>query len=79
MHSKTCSKLGVPERLPLDRVLELECQAISCCDIYAHYACVANCTDAKADAWEDTAGYAQADCLLGNVLKCWSTGKWGLL
>ena len=29
MHSKTCRKPGVPERLPLDRVPELERQAIS--------------------------------------------------
>ena len=27
-----------------------------CCDIYAHYACVADCADAMEDAWEDTAG-----------------------
>ena len=32
-----------------------------CCDIYAHYACVADCADAMADAWEDTAGCAHAD------------------
>ena len=43
---------------------------VSCCDIYAHYACVADCADAMADAWEDTAGYAHADCLHENVLKC---------
>ena len=39
-----------------------------CCDIYAHYACVADCADAMADAWEDTAGCAHADCLHGNIL-----------
>ena len=36
---------------------------------YAHYACVANCADAMADAWEDTAGCAQAICLHENLLK----------
>ena len=41
-----------------------------CCDIYAHYACVADCANAMADAWEDTAGCAHADCLHGNILKC---------
>ena len=30
---------------------------------YAHYACVADCADAMADAWEDTAGCAQPICL----------------
>ena len=30
---------------------------------YAHYACVADCADAMADAWEDTAGWAQPICL----------------
>ena len=30
---------------------------------YAHYACVADCSDAMADAWEDTAGCAQPICL----------------
>ena len=39
-----------------------------CCDIYAHYACVADCADAIADAWEDTVGCAHADCLYGNVV-----------
>ena len=29
MHSKTCRKPGVTERLPLDPVPELECQAVS--------------------------------------------------
>ena len=43
--------------------------ALSCCDIYAHYACVADCADTMADAWEDTTG-AHADCLHGNILKC---------
>ena len=41
-----------------------------CCDIYAHYACMAYNADAMADAWEDTAGCAPADCLHGNILKC---------
>ena len=47
-----------------------------CCDIYiyiyiyAHYACVADCADAMADAWEDTAACAHAVCLHGNILKC---------
>ena len=41
-----------------------------CCDIYAHHACVADCAYAIADAWEDTAGCARADCLHGNILKC---------
>ena len=41
----------------------------SCCDIYAHYACVADCADAMADAWEDTAGCAHVDCLHGNIPK----------
>ena len=36
---------------------------------YAHYACVADCADAMADAWEDTAGYAQADCVHGECSK----------
>ena len=36
---------------------------------YAHYACVADCEDAMADAWEDTAGCAQAGCLYENLLK----------
>ena len=40
-----------------------------CCDIYAHYACVADCADAMADAWEDTGGCAHADCLHGNILR----------
>ena len=39
---------------------------------------MADCADAMADAWEDTAGCAHADCLHGNVLKCLSTIKWGL-
>ena len=41
----------------------------NCCDIYVHYACVADCADAMADAWEDTAGCAHADRLHGNILK----------
>ena len=45
---------------------------------YAHYACVADRADAMADAWEDTAGYAHADSLHGNVLKRKSTVMWGL-
>ena len=36
---------------------------------YAHYACVADRADAMADAWEDTAGCAQAICLHENLLK----------
>ena len=40
------------------------------CDVYAHYAWVADCADAMADAWEDTAGCAHTDCLHGNILKC---------
>ena len=40
-----------------------------CCDIYAHYACVADYAYAMADAWEDTAGCAHADCLHGNILR----------
>ena len=40
---------------------------VNCCDIYAHYACVSECADAMADAWEDTAACAQADCLHGNI------------
>ena len=39
-----------------------------CRDIYAHYACVADCADAMADAWEDSAGCAHADFVRGNVL-----------
>ena len=35
--------------------------------IYAHYACVAECADAMADAWVDTAGCAQAICLHDNL------------
>ena len=31
---------------------------------------VADCADAMADAWEDAAGCAHADCLHGSVLKC---------
>ena len=36
---------------------------------YAHYAFVAHSGDAMADAWEDTAGCAQAICLHENLLK----------
>ena len=36
---------------------------------YAHYACVADCADAMADAWEDTASCAQAIGLHENLLK----------
>ena len=36
---------------------------------YAHYECVADCADAMADAWEDTAGCAQPVCLHENLLK----------
>ena len=43
---------------------------LECCDIYAHYACVADCADGMADAWEDTSGCAHADCVHGNILKC---------
>ena len=59
--------------LPLPRLntrTGLPALSTSCCDIYAHYACVADCADAMADAWEDTAGCAHADCLRGNILKC---------
>ena len=45
---------------------------------YAHYACVADCADAMADAWEDTAGCAQTICLHENLLKCQYIVKWGL-
>ena len=45
---------------------------------YAHYACVADCADAMADVWEDTAGCAQAICLRENLLKCQYIVKWGL-
>ena len=47
--------------------------SVQCIEIdvvtYAHYACVADCADAMADAWEDTAGCAQAICLHENLLK----------
>ena len=36
---------------------------------YACYACVADCADAMADAWEDTAGCAQPICLHENLLR----------
>ena len=36
---------------------------------YARYACVADCADAMADAWGDTAGCAQPICLHENLLK----------
>ena len=42
---------------------------ILCVVTYAHYACVADCADAMADAWVDTAGCAQANCLHENLLK----------
>ena len=42
----------------------------TCCDMYVHYACVADCANAMADAWEGTVGCAHADCLHGNILKC---------
>ena len=45
---------------------------------YAHYACVADCADAMADAWEDSAGCAQSICLQENLLKCQYIVKWGL-
>ena len=45
---------------------------------YAHYACLADCADAMADAWEDTAGCAHVDFLHGNILKCDSSVMWGL-
>ena len=45
-------------------------EIIACCDIFAHYACVADCAYAMADAWEDTAGCAHADSLHKNVVKC---------
>ena len=46
--------------------------------MYAHYACVADCADAMADAWEDTAGCAQAICLHEYLLKSQYIVKWGL-
>ena len=46
--------------------------------IYAHYAYMADCADAMADAWEDTAGCAQVICLHENLLKCQYIGKWGV-
>ena len=49
-----------------------------CCDICELYACMAGCADAMADAWEDTIGCIQADCLHATVLKCDSTNMWGL-
>ena len=58
--------------------LSLIRDACTRCDVHAHYACVADSADAMDDAWEDTVGCAQADCLLGNVLKCLSTVQWGL-
>ena len=36
---------------------------------YARYACVADCADAMADVWEDTAGSAQPICLHENLLR----------
>ena len=44
----------------------------------AHYACVADCANAMADAWKDTVGCAQAICLHENLLKCRYIVKWGL-
>ena len=40
-----------------------------CVVTHAPYACVADCADAMADAWEDTSGCAQAVCLHENLLK----------
>ena len=57
-----------------DRVLMIAV----CVVTYAHYACVVDCADAMADAWEDTAGCAQAICLHENLLKCQYIVKWGL-
>ena len=45
---------------------------------YALYACVADGADAVADAWEDTACCAQANCLHENILKCYYAVNWGL-
>ena len=63
MHTESdydgCAAYCYPEQGMADR----------CCDIYAHYARVADCADAMADAWEDTAGCAHADCLHGNILR----------
>ena len=53
----------------MSRAASKDWQAVQCSDIYAHYACVADCADAMADAWENTAGCAHADCLHGNILK----------
>ena len=44
--------------------------------ICAHYACVVDCADAMADAWEDTAGCAQTICLHENLLKCQCIVVW---
>ena len=41
----------------------------TCVVTYAHYACVSDFADAMANAWEDTAGCAQAICLHDNILK----------
>ena len=45
---------------------------------YANYAYMADCADAMADAWEDSAGCAQAIYLHENLLKLWYIVKWGL-
>ena len=41
-------------------------------------AMTADCADAMADAWEDTAGCAQAFCLHGILLTCQYIVTWGL-
>ena len=46
--------------------------------IYAHYACVADYADDMANAWEDTAGCAQAISQHENLLKCPYIVRWGL-
>ena len=40
------------------------------CHIYARYARVVDCANAMADAWEEIAGCAHADCQHGSILKC---------
>ena len=46
--------------------------------IYAHYACVADCADAMADAWEDTARWIQDVIVCMEYSKVFSTVMWGL-
>ena len=42
---------------------------VACVVTCAPYACVADCADAMADAWEDTTGCVQPSCLYENLLK----------